>query len=122
MNTNRPYECTGVTPAMLTRRDLLKTVSAGFGWLAFSGLASAESKSPLAPRGKIKMTHVAEDLITDSLFKAIRADTIAVFFFGEIRYIDVFGKYQTTCFRLKCGIAQNGAAKIEVCSEGNYAT
>ncbi len=51
---NRPYECSGVTPAMLTRRDLLKTVSAGFGWLAFKGisaqLAAAENSGPLAPR------------------------------------------------------------------------
>jgi hypothetical protein len=40
MNHPLPFECTGVTPRMLTRRDLLKTVSAGFGWLAFQGLAS----------------------------------------------------------------------------------
>ncbi len=53
MNTNRPYECSGVTPRMLTRRDLLKSVSAGFGWLAFSGLAAeaaATGRGPLAPR------------------------------------------------------------------------
>jgi hypothetical protein len=51
---NQPYECCGVTPAMLTRRDLLRTVSAGFGWLAFKGLsataAAAESRNPLAPK------------------------------------------------------------------------
>src|SRR5690348_2954221 len=50
----RPYECRGVTPAMLTRRDLLRTVSAGFGWLAFKGLsataAAAENRNPLAPK------------------------------------------------------------------------
>jgi hypothetical protein len=50
----RPYECSHVTPQMMTRRDLLKTVSAGFGWLAFSGLAAeaaaAESRSVLAPK------------------------------------------------------------------------
>ena len=50
MNANQPYECNGVTPRALTRRDLLKTVSAGFGWLAFKGLAAAASQSPLAPR------------------------------------------------------------------------
>ncbi|MDQ3621003.1 MAG: DUF1501 domain-containing protein [Verrucomicrobiota bacterium] len=54
MNDNRPFECCDVTPRMLTRRDLLKTVSAGFGWLAFQGLAAtaaaAESRSPLVPR------------------------------------------------------------------------
>ena len=54
MNIHRPYECSGVTPAMLTRRDLLRTVSAGFGWLAFKGLAAhaaaIESRGPLAPR------------------------------------------------------------------------
>ncbi len=50
----QPYECRGVTPAVLTRRDLLRTVSAGFGWLAFKSLtttaAAAEGRSPLAPK------------------------------------------------------------------------
>jgi hypothetical protein len=54
MNTLSPFECSGVTERALTRRDLLRTVSAGFGWLAFKALstelAAAESKSPLAPR------------------------------------------------------------------------
>ncbi len=53
MNPNLPYECRGVTPQMFTRRDLLKSVSAGFGWLAFSGLAAeaaATGRGPLAPR------------------------------------------------------------------------
>ena len=54
MNPNLPYECRGVTPAMLSRRDLLKTVSAGFGWLAFQGLAgsaaAAEGGRSLAPK------------------------------------------------------------------------
>lgn len=54
MNPNLPFECKGVTPAMLTRRDLLKTVSAGFGWLAFQGMlgnaAAAEATGSLAPK------------------------------------------------------------------------
>jgi hypothetical protein len=49
-----PYECRSVTPAMLSRRDLLRSVSAGFGWLAFKGLtataSAAESHNPLAPK------------------------------------------------------------------------
>ncbi|HZJ13441.1 MAG TPA: DUF1501 domain-containing protein [Chthoniobacteraceae bacterium] len=48
MNDQRPYECCDVTPRMLTRRDLLKTVSAGFGWLAFQGLAGRAAASSLA--------------------------------------------------------------------------
>lgn len=51
---NSPFTCCDITPRALTRRDLLKTVSAGFGWLAFQGLAAhvaaAENKSPLAPK------------------------------------------------------------------------
>ena len=39
MNTNLPYQCNNVMPLSLTRRDVLKTVSAGFGWLALQGLA-----------------------------------------------------------------------------------
>src|SRR5947207_10062000 len=54
MNTHLPYECRGVTPRMLTRRELSKSVSACFGWLAFSGLAAesaaAQTKGPLAPK------------------------------------------------------------------------
>jgi hypothetical protein len=54
MNTLSPFECSGVSGRALTRRDLLRTVSAGFGWLAFKALstelAAAQSKSPLAPR------------------------------------------------------------------------
>ena len=47
---NQPFTCHDITPRALTRRDLLKTVSAGFGWLAFKGLAAAANPSPLAPR------------------------------------------------------------------------
>lgn len=47
---NQPFTCNDVTPRAFTRRDLLKTVSAGFGWLAFKGLAAAASVSPLAAR------------------------------------------------------------------------
>jgi hypothetical protein len=54
MNTqDRPYDCDQVLPRVLTRRDLLKSVSAGFGWLAFAGLsaqAAAPYQSPLLPR------------------------------------------------------------------------
>jgi hypothetical protein len=60
MNNQRPYECCDVTPQMFTRRDLLKTVSAGFGWLAFQGLAGhagaasslAQQTPHFAPRAK----------------------------------------------------------------------
>ncbi len=51
---NAPHQCNNVMPAPLTRRDLLKTVSAGFGWLAFQGLAghadAAASSATLAVR------------------------------------------------------------------------
>jgi hypothetical protein len=45
MNTT---SCGHVTP-LLTRREVLSTLSCGFGWLAFSGLASA-ADAPLAPK------------------------------------------------------------------------
>ncbi len=53
MNTNRPYDCSQVQPLVLTRRDMLKSVSAGFGYLAFAGLAAeaaAPYQSPLLPK------------------------------------------------------------------------
>ncbi len=46
MNTN---QCGHITP-LLTRRDVLSTLSCGFGWLAFSGLAGAAENGPLAPK------------------------------------------------------------------------
>ena len=46
MNTN---SCGHITP-LLTRRDVLSTLSCGFGWLAFSGLAGAAETGPLAPK------------------------------------------------------------------------
>ncbi len=51
MNNNHPYQCNSLMPVPLTRRDMLKTVSAGFGWLAFQGLAgNASAASSLTPR------------------------------------------------------------------------
>ena len=51
MNFQRPFECNGVAPLSLTRRDLLKSVSGGFGWLAFSALTSqGAERSALAPK------------------------------------------------------------------------
>ncbi|MEQ1852507.1 MAG: DUF1501 domain-containing protein [Chthoniobacteraceae bacterium] len=54
MNNNHPNQCNNVMPMPLTRRDLLKTVSAGFGWLALQGLAghatAAQGASSLAVR------------------------------------------------------------------------
>ena len=54
MNPNQPYECCNIQPRWMTRREVLKSVSAGFGWLAFQGLstqlAAAENKNPLAPK------------------------------------------------------------------------
>ena len=54
MNAHRPYACCHVQPRVLTRREMLQTMSAGFGWLAFAGLsatrAAAESRNPLAPK------------------------------------------------------------------------
>ena len=53
MNPNRPFDCHNVQPLALTRRDLLKSVSAGFGYLAFAGLsaqAAAPYQSPTLPK------------------------------------------------------------------------
>ncbi len=49
MNTTSSHTCGHVTP-LLTRRDVLKTLSCGFGYLAFAGLANAAATSPLAPK------------------------------------------------------------------------
>ncbi|MBI3876788.1 MAG: DUF1501 domain-containing protein [Verrucomicrobia bacterium] len=49
MNTTSPHTCGHVTP-LLTRRDVLKTLSCGFGYLAFAGLANATAANPLAPK------------------------------------------------------------------------
>jgi hypothetical protein len=53
MNTNRPFDCGNLQPLALSRRDMLKGVSAGFGYLAFASLGSlsaAPYQSPLLPK------------------------------------------------------------------------
>ena len=53
MNTNRPYDCRNLTPLALSRRDMLKSVSAGFGYIAFAGLSAQAAtgyQSPLLPK------------------------------------------------------------------------
>ena len=55
MNNHHPYQCNSIMPAPLTRRDMLKTVSAGFGWLAFQGLAGHADAAQLA----VKVPHFA---------------------------------------------------------------
>ena len=50
-----PYPCRNCSAPALTRRDALKRMGAGFGYLALLGLmaeqaAAAEPKDPLAPR------------------------------------------------------------------------
>jgi hypothetical protein len=46
--SSRPFECRDVLPQALTRRDLLRTVSAGFGWLAFRALSTEAAAADLA--------------------------------------------------------------------------
>ena len=55
---NHSHTCDSITP-LFTRRDILKTFSCGFGWLAFAGVAQRNAlgavEHPLAP----KATHFA---------------------------------------------------------------
>ena len=57
MNDNHPHQCNNVMPAPLTRRDLLKTVSAGFGWLAFQGLAGNAAAAASAATLTVRAPH-----------------------------------------------------------------
>ena len=54
MSTNRPHPMQDFTLPSFSRRTLLKTLSSGFGYLAFAGLAhrtaSAKPGNPLAPK------------------------------------------------------------------------
>jgi hypothetical protein len=43
---NAPYSCSGVQPRPWSRRQLLQSVAAGFGWMAFSGLAARAASQP----------------------------------------------------------------------------
>ncbi len=99
----RPYECRGVTPASLTRRDLLRTVSAGFGWLAFKSLtttaAAAESRNPLAP----KAPH----------FPARAKRVIFLCMQGGPAHMDTFDyKPKLTEDNGKPGVAKGGGSKL----------
>jgi hypothetical protein len=50
---NTPFTCSDIQPRPLSRRDLLKTVAAGFGWMAFGGLsatlAARDATTPPVP-------------------------------------------------------------------------
>jgi len=99
----RPYECRGVTPASLTRRELLRTVSAGFGWLAFKSLtttaAAAESHNPLAP----KAPH----------FPARAKRVIFLCMQGGPAHMDTFDyKPKLTEDNGKPGVAKGGGSKL----------
>src|SRR5579871_2384735 len=37
---HHPQRCDGVTPGVYTRRQMLKTFTTGFGYMAFAGLAA----------------------------------------------------------------------------------
>ena len=54
---NAPHQCNAVMPAPLTRRDMLKSVSAGFGWLAFQGLAGHASAAASAATLAVRPPH-----------------------------------------------------------------
>jgi hypothetical protein len=57
MNMNLPYHCNHVAPLPLTRRDLLKSVSAGFGWLALQGLAGRVEAAPTPSSLAVRAPH-----------------------------------------------------------------
>ena len=59
MNSNQPYQCNNVMPLSLTRRDVLKSVSAGFGWLALQGLAARVEAATGASSLAIRAPHFA---------------------------------------------------------------
>src|SRR5882724_4184237 len=97
----RPYDCRGVLPQMMTRRDLLRTVSAGFGWLALKGMlaSAAESGNPLAS----KPPH----------FPARAKRVIFLCMQGGPAHMDTFDyKPQLTADNGKPGVAKGGGAKL----------
>ena len=103
MNTHRPYECRDVQPRLLSRRDMLRSVSAGFGWLAFQGLsaqlAAAENRHPLAP----KAPH----------FPARAKRVIFLAMQGAPAHQDTFDyKPKLTADHGKPGVAKGGGSKL----------
>ena len=98
-----PYECCDLQPRVMTRREVLKSVSAGFGWLAFQGLstqlAAAENKNPLAP----KAPH----------FPARAKRVIFLAMQGGPAHMDTFDyKPQLTADHGKPGNSKGGGAKL----------
>jgi len=50
---SQPYRCDGIQAPAVTRRDMLRTLTTGFGYMAFAGIASGAAsadKSLLLPR------------------------------------------------------------------------
>ena len=86
---------------MMTRRDLLRTVSAGFGWLALKGMlaGAAESGNPLAS----KAPH----------FPARAKRVIFLCMQGGPAHMDTFDyKPQLAADNGKPGVAKGGGAKL----------
>src|SRR6478735_7292233 len=99
MSAQLPYECCQVTPRAMSRRDLLRTVSAGFGWLAFQGLAAGESKSPLAAK--------------EPHFPARAKRVIFLCMQGGPAHMDTFDyKPKLSADSGKPGVAKGGGAKL----------
>jgi hypothetical protein len=44
-NYNHPQRCDGVIPGVYTRRQMLKTLTTGFGYMAFAGLATQHARA-----------------------------------------------------------------------------
>ena len=88
---------------MMTRRDLLKTVSAGFGWLAFKSLAAqaaaAEGRNPLAAK--------------TPLFPARAKRVIFLCMQGGPAHMDTFDyKPKLSQDNGKAGVAKGGGSKL----------
>ena len=96
-----PFECRGIAPRAMTRRDLLRTVSAGFGWLAFKGMVAnaAPSGNPLAR----KAPH----------FPARAKRVIFLCMQGAPSHMDTFDyKPKLTADNGKPGVAKGGGSRL----------
>ena len=82
------------------------------------------SKAPLGPGSKIHPHAWSEGLLSKEDYAGVLAGTKELYLFGEVAYLDIFGKRRETFFRLflERENACNSDFIWSICAEGNKAT
>ncbi len=80
------------------------------------------SKSALHPDQQFEFWVIAEQAITPADMQALQTgDTVRAYLFGEVKYLDVFGRDRHTTYKLVTTGRRAGHSSFVFCKEGNEA-